>query len=107
MLIESWFIVIYVFSICTHSKMSRNFVKLRGNVGSGLSQSLPVSLTKSWKIWTYRNSYLERLEDEISDLEENGEDNLLGWVNPISYDDFYLPADLPIPKMEGKLFNFQ
>ena len=107
MSIKSWFIVIYVFSICTHSKMSGSFVKLRGNVGSGLSQSLPVSLTKSWKIWTYRNSYLERLEDEISDLEENGEDNLLGWVNPISYDDFYLPADLPIPKMEGKLFYFQ
>lgn len=73
-----------------------SFVSIRGNVGAGLSQSLPVSLTKPWKTWTFENGMIERVDDTLST-----EDNVDGWVHPVSYDDLYLPSDLPSPRMQA------
>ena len=69
-----------------------NLIRIRG---SGLAQSLPVSAIKSWKTWTFEDSCLCRVDDMFSDeeLQEN-----LGWVDPVSLDDLYLPSDIPMPK---------
>ena len=87
------------------------FIKIRGNVGiSGVPEKVPSQLTKSWSIWTFEdNARLEKVEDE-SDNERKGDghEDDLGWVNPTSYDDMFLPSDLPLPKMDpavGILFT--
>ena len=80
------------------------FINIRGNVGTGMSEKLPVALTRSWSCWTFEDSVrLEKVED-ASDNEGSDEDgsidDTIGWVNPMSYDDLFLPADLPLPKVD-------
>ena len=73
------------------------FINIRGNVGAyGVSEKLPVALTKSWSCWTFQdNVRLEKVEDA-----RDNEDDVSGWVDPVSYDNMFLPADLPLPRID-------
>lgn len=76
-------------------KPTTSLISIRGAVNSaGILQSLPLVLTKSWKTWTFDGSFLEAVEDET-----DGD----GWVACTSYDEMYLPADLPLPNMRAAL----
>lgn len=58
--------------------------------GHAVPQSLPASMTAGWKVWTF-NSVSRSLEAVESD--SDGGD----WLNPTSFEEIYLPRDLPVP----------
>ena len=80
------------------------FISIRGNVGTpGTMQKLPITHTKSWSCWTFEdNVRLEKVEDESDNEDSNVDDvdNKIGWVNPTSYDNMFLPTDLPLPRVD-------
>mmetsp|Transcript_11309 Transcript_11309/g.18979 ORF Transcript_11309/g.18979 Transcript_11309/m.18979 type:complete len:315 (+) Transcript_11309:31-975(+) len=54
-------------------------------------QTLPSSMTSNWDTWTLEpNNELWRVDNQ-----NDGED---GWVMPTSYDNLFLPSDLPLPQ---------
>ena len=66
------------------------FIKIRS---SGKCEYIPSTSISYWPSWTYQNG-------ELLQTENNDEE---GWVNPITLDDLYLPADLPLPKCRPSL----
>ena len=59
--------------------------------GHSKAQSLPQSLVINWKSWTFDST-----SDTLIPV-ENDEDE--GWVNPTSFNQLFLPSDLPLPKV--------
>lgn len=59
-------------------------ISIRGN---SQMQYLPRSMASSWPSWTFENGRLDRVDDDGND----------GWVNPTSFENLYLPSDLPTP----------
>ena len=61
--------------------------------GGPAVQRLPMSYVKTWPIYTFdaTSATFEAVENEQSPAGE-------GWVNPTSFKDLFLPADLPLPK---------
>ena len=57
--------------------------------GHPKAQSLPQSLVSNWKCWTFDSSSktLTSVENEVED----------GWINPTSFNQLFLPSDLPLP----------
>lgn len=78
-------------SIC-YSMKNMN-IKIRG---SSQQQQLPISMASKFKIWTFIK--------EMNDIEkvEDGSDEL-GFVDSTSFEELYLPADLPIPNGKAAL----
>ena len=60
-------------------------VRIRGHESI---QYFPTTLTSTWKSWTYDYQTCTAVDDT-----RDG-----GWVNPTSFDQLFLPADLPIPR---------
>ena len=75
-----------------------SFVSIRSTVG-GSKESLPTSLCRTWGTWTYwaNEGRLDRVPDSSSDNDE------MGWVNPSSFDELYLPKDLPLPLIQVRM----
>ena len=63
------------------------------------TQQLPISLCSSWPVWMIPNSgsvEVVRVPD-ASDAETVDDASPLGWVNPHTFEQLWLPEDLPPP----------
>lgn len=69
------------------------FIHIRGH---DRLQKLPVTLTKSWKVWTF-DSITEQL-DSVETVQTGD-----GWLDPTTFSQLYLPADLPTPNLKPAL----
>ena len=76
-------IVFYIFFIVSYVKTT--LISIRGQ---SVLQNLPISLTKHWDTWTLDSNILTKVENPSDDT---------GWVDPVSYENLYLPEDLPLP----------
>ena len=85
--------ILLLLSIWLSIAAPSSLVSIRGHYQL---QSLPKSLTGSWKVWT-----LSR-EGELSPV-ENHIDDEGGWIDPTSYNDLFLPLDLPLPTVRPAL----
>lgn len=66
-------------------------INIRGNLRPEL---LPTALTNSWTTWTCNeNNNLEIVENDSND----------GWLNPCSYEELFLPSDIPLPSCSPAL----
>jgi len=66
-------------------------IKIRGGISV---QQLPLTLVKSWKTFTF-NPFAASSQFSLAKVEDEGDE---GWTNPTSFDDLFLPEDLPLPK---------
>jgi hypothetical protein len=81
-----------MFWLLSLSLINSKFIKIKT---SGRCEYLPTTAVKSWQIWTYSENILNEVETEGY----GGK----GWVNPTSFDELYLPSDLPLPKYQPSL----
>ena len=88
----------YLLSICIFldftglsiSLQAAQLIKIRGS--GKPCEYLPLAAPKSWRIWTLSD------EEGLNEVETERFDGL-SWVNPTSFSELFLPADLSPPKM--------
>jgi len=83
-------VLITIKSISSSStSSSKQFISIRGDNGI---QALPFNMAKSFNTFTFNENTLslEKVENDLSDEK--------GWCNPTSFNELYLPKDLPIPQ---------
>jgi hypothetical protein len=64
---------------------------------SGIAQSLPMNYIERWPMWLATNPGELVLMPEASDSTENIEEQREGWVNPVAFEQIWMPKDLPKP----------
>mmetsp|Transcript_30423 Transcript_30423/g.43585 ORF Transcript_30423/g.43585 Transcript_30423/m.43585 type:complete len:317 (-) Transcript_30423:2928-3878(-) len=75
------------FLVMTCSNPQKSFISIRGHI---LPQSLPSSMISNWRTWTFES------DTKLLIPVESSLDNP-GWLNPTTFQELYLPKDLPLP----------
>lgn len=65
---------------------NKRLISIRGHASA---QSLPKNLASSWKVWTFDTE-----SRSLTSVESESENE---WVNPNSFEELFLPQDLPLP----------
>eukprot|EP01035_Chromulina_nebulosa_P033312 gene33312-44594_t len=81
------FCLFFVIVVLSQLSIESRIISIRGHA---VPQSLPASMTAGWKVWTF-DSVSRSLEAVESESDEGD------WLNPTSFDELYLPRDLPVP----------
>lgn len=76
---------------------------LVNSANSAAVQQLPQSMTRAWPVWIAQpdGSSVTLVPGESTSEEEGGptdESDPLGWVDPVTFDQLWLPEDLPLPQ---------
>ena len=94
-MLKAIIVLVLSFSNLTFSSTRQGqFIKIRGS--GKPCEYIPSGASKSWRIWTFSR------QGKISEVETEGFQGE-SWVDPTSYSDLFLPADLPVPKMNAAL----
>lgn len=76
-------------ALCARPEASKTFVSIRSSGALG-SERLPIALCQRWPVWCADDRSLAR----VPSLDVPG-----GWVNPTSFEQLWLPQDLPAPDL--------
>ena len=74
---------------------------------SSVAQELPLSMVRGWPVWIARpdgtSVTLVPNEDTLSDHPEPSADDLPSWVDPVTFEQLWLPEDLTLPTSNAAL----
>ena len=81
-------VFLYVILLISSVSIDCRIISIRGHASP---QSLPASMTAGWRVWTFDS--VSRLLVAVESESDDGD-----WLNPTSFEELYLPRDLPVPK---------